>query len=107
MSDLLTVHVVSWVCWHGGEQTSGGFDWYYDPQAARDAFAAEKAGWVQNASGTSVRVRLIEVTLDLHPARVDAETITRWIDDRIDLIEDFRQTRAAGDTCRAVALITA
>jgi hypothetical protein len=34
----LTVHVVTWVLFHGGEASSGGFDWYYTAKDASDAF---------------------------------------------------------------------
>lgn len=99
------VYVVSWVIWHGGEQTSGGFDWYPVEADARTGFDREKADWEAGdvrVAGMGARVRLVEVRV---PAHLNGPDVTEWLDDRIDLIEDFRQTRAAGDRSLAVALV--
>lgn len=90
----ITVWAVSWVNWTHGEQTSGGFDWFRDRDAARRAFHNETG---RTAAG---RIRLVEVTL---PDGAEGR-ITEHIDANLDALEDAAAMRDVGWTCLAVAL---
>lgn len=81
MSDTKVVPVISWVNYAGGEQTSGGFDWYYQAEQADDRFDDEVAYFV----GGEVVIRRVDVP-DV-PADLDDEELTNYLDERIDDLE--------------------
>lgn len=76
------VHVVSWVYWSGGEQSSGGFDWYPQEAEAYRAFNADKRALAE--TGQPARLRLLRVFV---PARLDGPAVTDWLAEDVDALE--------------------
>jgi len=98
---MTTIWVVSWVYWNGDEQGGGGFNWFWDQEAADAAFDEEVKAW----EGAAARIRMLPVHLprDLVPDPKDRDSamfegdcarVTEVLDSDIDFIEDFKSTRA-------------
>jgi hypothetical protein len=83
----LTVYVVSWLLFNGGEVTSGGFDWYPTEQTAAAGFDQTRAEF----GDESIYLRMVAVPIgsfSLDPASDRGrEAITNYLDANPEMYE--------------------